>query len=119
MSGDRFAVKEPELSLQAIRDTLGISRKQMAHLLDASTRTIERWESRTTLPAREINRSRLAKLQEIVELGTLVYGSGTFQDYVSLRMPGFDGHTALQLIDLGEADRVYAALAADYEGQGF
>lgn len=91
----------------------------MARLLDVSTRTIERWEDRTELPAGSVSRSHLAKLQEIVDLGLIVYGSDIFRKYVSLPMPVFGGRTALQLIERGEADRVYGALAADYEGQGF
>jgi transcriptional regulator with XRE-family HTH domain len=116
---DRIPTLEHELAPRSIRDALGISRERMARLLDVSTRTIERWEDRTELPAGSVSRSHLAKLQEIVDLGLIVYGSDTFRKYVSLPMPVFGGRTALQLIEQGEADRVYGALAADYEGQGF
>jgi hypothetical protein len=38
---------------------------------------------------------------------------------MSAPLAEFDGLTPLQLIERGEADRVLAALAADYEGAGY
>jgi hypothetical protein len=91
----------------------------MARLLDVSTRTIERWEERNELPVSSASRTQLATLGQIADLGTIVYGAETFQRFMALPMPAFSGRTALQVIEQGQADRVYGALAADYEGQGF
>ena len=116
---DRVATLEHQLAPRTIRDALGISRERMARLLDVSTRTVERWEERADLPANSVSRTHLATLHEIVELGTIVYGLETLRRYLSLPMPGFGGRTPLAMIEQGEADRVYGAVAADYEGQGF
>ena len=84
-----------------------------------STRDSEEWEERPEEFASTISQSHLAKLQEIVDLGLIVYGPDAFRRFMSLPMPAFGGQTALQLIEQGESERVYGALAADYEGQGF
>jgi transcriptional regulator with XRE-family HTH domain len=110
---------EGRLAPQRIRAGLGISRERMARLLDVSTRTVERWEERSAPPTNHVGRERLAKLRQILDLGEMVYGPDVFPRFLTLPMPLFGGRTALQLIEQGEANRVYGALAADYEGQGF
>ncbi|MBI2940424.1 MAG: helix-turn-helix domain-containing protein [Chloroflexi bacterium] len=114
-----MAAVESQLAPHRIREHLGLSRERMARLLDVSTRTVERWEQRADLPASLASRARLAKLQQIVDLGQVVYGPDGLRRFVMLPMPVFGRGTALQLIEMGEADRVYGAIAADYEGQGF
>jgi DNA-binding XRE family transcriptional regulator len=116
---DRVAAAENELSPRGLRQSLGLSRERMARLLDVSTRTIERWEERAEIPSSTTSRARLARLRQLTDLGLAVYGPVAFQRFVSLPMPLFGGRTALQLIELGDTERVYGALAADYEGQGF
>ena len=91
----------------------------MARLLDVSAKTIERWEAQGALPASRAVRERLAKLQEIARLGLLVYTSAGFHRFLTIPLPEFEGRTALQMIELGQEDRVIAALAADYEGLGY
>jgi uncharacterized protein (DUF2384 family) len=91
----------------------------MARLLDISTRTVERWEERTAPPPSRIGRERLAKLQQLIELGVTVFGAEMFQRFLGLPQPALDGRTPLQLIEHGQEDRVFGLLAAEYEGQGF
>jgi transcriptional regulator with XRE-family HTH domain len=107
------------LSPRRIRDHLGLSRERMARILDVSTRTVDRWEERTELPTQRSGRAQLARLQQLAELGRLVYGVEGFRTYLTLPMPLFGGRTALQLLEQGELERVSGALAADYEGQGY
>jgi transcriptional regulator with XRE-family HTH domain len=106
------------LSARQIRQDLNLSRERMGRLLDVSAKTIERWEDKDALPTGRAQRERLAKMQEIVHLGTTVYRREGLQRFLATPQPEFDGYTALQLIELGHEDKVLAALAADYEGLG-
>lgn len=115
----RVTGRENDLSPRRVRDALGIPRERLARLLDVSTRAIERWEEQAEQPPNRTAREGLAKLQRIIDLGLTVYDPPAFHQFLTLPMPVFGGWTALQLIEQGEADRVYGALAADYEGQGF
>lgn len=107
------------LSLRRVRAQFGLSRERMARLLDVSAKTIERWEERDTLPANPIARARLAKLQEIAELGLIVYTPEGFTEFLMVPHRALEGRTPLQLIEQGQADRVFADLAGEYEGQGY
>jgi transcriptional regulator with XRE-family HTH domain len=107
------------VNLQALRAALHLSRERLARVLDVSARTVERAETSGTLPASSLARQRLAQLQEIAELGRLVYTAEGLERFLTIPMPASDHRTALDLVASGQADRVLAALAADYEGLGF
>jgi transcriptional regulator with XRE-family HTH domain len=109
----------PLIALREIRESLGLSRERMGRLLEVSSRTVERWEESGALPQSSFILGRLAQIRDIVELGLIVYSREGFKHFLTLPMPLFDGHSALQLIELGEGDRVLNALAADYEGLGY
>ena len=102
-----------------MREALKLSRERMGRLLDVSSKTIERWEERSSLPITRALVERLAKIQEIISLGQTVYTPEGFRQFLVMPLAEFDGYTALQLIEIGQADRVIAALAADYEGLGY
>ncbi|MBI3978151.1 MAG: DUF2384 domain-containing protein [Chloroflexi bacterium] len=109
----------PAISPRRMREDLRLSRERMARLLDVSAKTVQRWEEQDGLPVRLPLRSRLAQLQEIVRLGLVVYTPEGFAQFLSTPTPEFGGSTALQLIEIGQAERVLAALAADHEGLGY
>ena len=102
-----------------LRAAFRLSRERLARLLGVSAKTVERWEARPTRPARDETRTRMAQLREIAELGALVYSWERLGDFMTAPLAEFDGRTPLQLVERGEADRVLAALAADYEGGGY
>lgn len=102
-----------------LRRLLNLSRERMARLLDVSAKTIERWEQRDERPSSTQVRQRLAQLQEIAQLGHIVYTPEGFSMFLTTPFPTFDGRTALQMIELGQAEQVLGALAEDYEGIGF
>ncbi|MBI2864019.1 MAG: helix-turn-helix domain-containing protein [Chloroflexi bacterium] len=106
------------LSMRKLRENLRLSRERMARMLDVSAKTIERWEERDSLPTSRTHLQRLSMIQEIVKLGLAVYSPEGFRQFLTTPLAVFDAHTALQLVELGQADRVLAALAADYEGLG-
>jgi hypothetical protein len=58
-------------------------------------------------------------LKELEELGLLVYTPDGLKEFMQTPMAVFDGHSALDMITLGNHDRVIASLAADYEGLGY
>jgi hypothetical protein len=88
----------------------------MGRLLDLASKTIARLEDADRLPMRAAARARLAQVQEIAELGLIVVTPDGFVQFMSSPAPAFRGLTALQLIERGEAERVFGALASLYEG---
>ncbi len=101
-----------------IRQRLDLSQERMSHLLHVSTKTLGRWEKSETLPNAEAKK-HLAKPKEIAELAQMVYTPEGIKEFLSTPMKVFSGYTALDLIRLGQHDKVIAALAADYEGLGY
>jgi DNA-binding XRE family transcriptional regulator len=113
-----YAIPPATTNPLRLREQLHLSRERMARLMDVSAKTIERWEAREALPSNRTARDRLSRIQEITELGRAVYSADGLERFLTTPMPVFDGATALQMIEIGKADRVLAALAADYEGLG-
>jgi transcriptional regulator with XRE-family HTH domain len=109
----------PPLRLVELRHDIDISQERMARLFDVSAKTIARWEAKQTLPDNVRVRSLLAQLQEIRDLGRIVYGVDGFHEFLRTPFPVFEGKTGLQMIEQGHADDVFAAIASDYEGLGF
>lgn len=101
-----------------IRQQLSLSRESMGRLVQASAKTLERWEKGQSTPSVEAMQ-RLTKLNEIVNLGLTVYTSEGFKEFLITPLDVFNGNSALQLMSIGQHDRVLAVLAADYEGQGY
>jgi transcriptional regulator with XRE-family HTH domain len=114
-----MTVRASPIGLRDLRDAFRLSRERLARLLGVSTKTVERWEAKPTRPARDDIRLRMAQLREIADLGAAVYTREGLADFLDAPLAEFDGRTALQLIERGEADRVLAALAADHEGAGY
>ena len=104
---------------RSLRHTLGLSRERMARLFDVSSKTIERWEVSGAVPSGRYARSQLAKLNEIVKLGLIVYTPEGFSSFMTHPLPALGGRTPLQAIEQGDADLVYGELGGDYEGAGY
>lgn len=102
-----------------LREAFRLSRERLGRLVGVSAKTVERWEAKPTRPARDETRTRMAQLRDIAELGATVYTRDGLGDFLEAPLAEFSGLTALQLIERGEADRVLAALAADFEGAGY
>ena len=102
-----------------LREVFRLSRERLARLIGVSAKTVERWEAKPTRPARDEIRARMAQLHQIADLGAAVYTREGLADFLDAPLAEWGGLTALQLIERGEADRVLASLASDYEGAGF
>ncbi len=101
-----------------IRQNLALSQEGMSRLLRVSAKTIGRWEKGETKPDAQLKQP-LAKLQQIVELGHAVYTPEGLREFMETPLGVFDGQCALDLITIGQYDRVIGVLASDYEGLGF
>ena len=100
-----------------IRQELNLSRERLSRLLHVSAKTLERWEKRNEILDPEANRI-FAKIREISELVHALYVPEGVEAFLMTPQAVFGGRTALDLMSLGEFDKVIAALAADYEGLG-
>ncbi len=114
-----MTIRTAQIQPRDLREAFRLSRERLARLVGVTAKTVERWEARPTRPARDETRMRMAQLREIAELGATVYTREGLADFLDAPLAEFDGLTALQLIERGAADRVLAALAADYEGAGY
>ncbi|MGK7893711.1 MAG: helix-turn-helix domain-containing protein [Xenococcus sp. (in: cyanobacteria)] len=102
-----------------IRQQLHMSQERMSHLLGISAKTLWRWENTDASPSNQA-KPHLAKLKQIASLAEKVYTPEGIAEFISTPLEEFGGgHTAYEIISLGEYDRVIAALAADYEGLGY
>lgn len=101
-----------------IRQQLALSRENMGRLIQASAKTLERWEKGQSTP-NDVAMQRLSKLREIINLGLMVYTDEGFKEFLKTPLEVFNGYSASQLMTLGQHEKVIAVLAADYEGQGY
>ena len=109
----------PRLDSATIRQKLSLSQEKLSNLLKVSSKTVNRAEKQH-LPLKDADaQARLAKLDEIVTLGLMVYTLDGLKEFLTTPLPVFDRYTALDLMQIGEFDRVISALAADFEGLGF
>lgn len=102
-----------------IRQGLALSQERLGALLRVSPKTVSRWERAERRPTDEDLLRKMAKLKEIVELGSRVYTPEGLKEFLSTPLPVFGGRSGLDLIGLGEFEPVIAALVADFEGTGF
>jgi transcriptional regulator with XRE-family HTH domain len=102
-----------------IREKLSLSQEKLSSLLKVSTKTVNRAEKQHLALKGADVRLRLAKLQEIATLGLMVYTVDGLKEFLTTPLPVFDLHTAIDLMIIGEFDRVIGALAADFEGLGY
>jgi transcriptional regulator with XRE-family HTH domain len=114
-----MTIRAAPIQPRDLREVFRLSRERLARLLGVSAKTVERWEAKPTRPARDEIRLRMAQLREIADLGAAVYTREGLADFLDAPLAEWDGLTALQLIERGQADRVLASLAADYEGSGY
>jgi transcriptional regulator with XRE-family HTH domain len=114
-----MTIRATPIQPRDLREAFRLSRERLARLVGVTAKTVERWEAKPTRPARDEVRTRMAQLREIAELGATVYTREGLRTFLEAPLAEFAGLTAIQLIERGEADRVLAAIAADYEGAGY
>lgn len=93
------------ISVRVIRQTFGLSQEELARVTGYSTRSIAGWEAgqalsdsaRQKLTETERLRSALAELMPAHDLG----------DWLRSPNPAFEGQPPIQVIERGEADRLW------------
>ena len=113
-----LALNPLDFNPNVIREQLHLSRERMGRVLRVSSKTVERWERRQAVPDARA-RKDFSQLKQIAELAHSVYTPDGVKALLTTPLQAFDGRTALDLMNLGEYERVIAALAADYEGLGY
>jgi DNA-binding transcriptional regulator YiaG len=106
-------------SIRKIRERLSLSMESLGKMLQVSSKTIGRWEETNHGPKSPNQILSVHKLKEIVDLGCQIYTEEGLHEFLFEPQHVFNGHTAYQLISIGEYDAVISALVADYEGSGF
>ena len=101
------------------QEKFNLPRETIAKMIQVSSRTILRWETKGVMPKNSEEKKRIEAVREIIDLGGKVYGAEGLHEFLSTPQPVFDGHTPQQLMSIGEYSRVLGALAADYEVIGF
>jgi len=114
-----LAKAKAQLSVATIRQNYELSQESMGALLRVSGKTVRRWEQKKDRPQKQDQILRLVKLKEIRDLGKRIYTKEGFIEFLNTPLPVFNGKTALDLITIGDYDKVIGALAADLEGIGF
>lgn len=102
-----------------LRRGLGLSREKMADVMSVSAKTIENWERRNQMPADEAKRNRLGVVDELAQLGLLVYGAEGLPVFMQTPLRSLGNRTPLQEIVADRIERVIEILASEYEGLGF
>jgi DNA-binding XRE family transcriptional regulator len=102
-----------------LRRKLSLSQEKLSSLLKVSSKTIHRVEKQQTSLKDADARARMAKLEEIATLGLMVYTEAGLKEFLTTPLAIFDRHTAMDLMTIGQFDRVIGALAADFEGLGY
>ncbi|QVL32367.1 DUF2384 domain-containing protein [Telmatocola sphagniphila] len=102
---EALVVKSPKIAVTKIREKIGVSQVDFARITGYSVRSIAGWESgkQVSDAARQklIETDRLrAALSEIVPAEKLA-------NWLLEPNPAFEGQTPIQIIERGEADRIW------------
>lgn len=108
-----------KIDLVEIREGLGLSQQSLSKLLGVNSETVNLWETDEKLPEDTAIEEKLAKLEEIIDLGLMVYTPEGLKEFLSTPLAIFNQHCALDLLQLGNYKNVRTALASDLEGTGF
>jgi DNA-binding transcriptional regulator YiaG len=112
----RILSERGPISVAEIREALGVSRERLGRVLDVSARTIQRWEEQNQLPGNKWILQVLVEIQNIVDVGTIVWQPEGFRRVMNDPMPVFGDRSGLDLIENGEGRYVLGEFASMYEG---
>ena len=112
----RILSERGPISVAEIRQALGVSRERLGRVLDVSARTIQRWEEQDQLPGNKWIMQVLVEIQNIVDVGTIVWQPEGFRRVMNDPMPVFGDRSGLDLIENGEGSFVLGEFATLYEG---
>lgn len=112
----RILADRGPISVAEIRAALGVSRERLGRVLDVSARTIQRWEENDQLPTNKWILQVLVQIQNIVDVGLIVWKPEGFHRVMTEPMPVFGDRSGLDLIERGDGDEVLGEFATLHEG---
>lgn len=96
------------MSVSKLRDRLGLTQTQFAPMLPVSVRSLATLE-RGTAPTEAVAR-RLTELERLVKALSEVIKKETIGRWLRTPNPAFAGSTPAEVIERGEADRLWAMI---------
>jgi transcriptional regulator with XRE-family HTH domain len=99
-----------------MRQSLGMTQVTFARLLGVSLRTLSNAESSSTARRPDMLR-RLKELERLVAALRELMAPGALRDWMITPSDAFEGSTPVQLIERGEADRIWQMVFALRTGQ--
>jgi transcriptional regulator with XRE-family HTH domain len=100
--------KSGKLTLAKLRTALGWSRKQLAHVMNASDRAIVNWEQGDPISA--VYAAKLREIQSVYNELKQLMKSEEIGTWLLAEMEEFEGRTPADLISKGETGRLWASL---------
>lgn len=100
--------KSGKLTLAKLRSALGWSRKQLAHVMNASDRAIVNWEQGD--PISPVYAAKLREIQSVYNELKQLMKPEEIGMWLLAEMEEFAGHSPADLISKGETGRLWASL---------
>ena len=100
--------KSQKLTLARLRSTLGWSRNQLAHVMNASDRAIVNWEAGD--PISPVYAAKLREIQSVFNELKQLMKPEEIGSWLLAEMEEFENRTPADLISKGETGRLWASL---------
>jgi DNA-binding transcriptional regulator YiaG len=100
--------KSEKVTLAKLRTTLGWSRNQLAHVMNASDRAIVNWEQGD--PISPVYAAKLREIQSVYNELKQLMKPEEIGSWLLAEMQEFEGRTPADLISKGETGRLWASL---------
>jgi transcriptional regulator with XRE-family HTH domain len=98
-------VQRPTIAVKALRQKLGLNRKQFARLTAASERAVAAWES--DQPISPVSRKSLRESERLCEALERIIKADYVGAWLDTPNDAFAGLKPLDLIERGEVDRLW------------
>jgi len=115
-------VRDSVVGASVLKDLKYISRytelpkTKLGMVLRVNPKAISRWESNEVKNIKPEHAYAVKRLREIIQLGLKVFNAVGFWEFIENPQPVFGNKSALDMLTIGEFDRVESVLASMYEG---
>jgi len=93
-----------------------LPKTKLGMVIHVNPKAISRWESYEVKNIKPEHAYTVKRLKEIVQLGLKVFNALGFWEFFENPQPVFGNKSALDMLMIGEFDRVESVLASMYEG---
>lgn len=98
-TGERSSRAAGQSGIGGLRAEFGLSQERFARLVEASPRTVARWEAAGSRVVPEpAAADRLAFLADVRDLGTATFGADGFRRFVESRQPLLEGRRVTEVL---------------------